>query len=84
MRVPIFRLLWSFTKILPDTTLVNLKPGGPEDPPDILCDPLLSSPVSQREDPAPPPPDRTLTAPEAPTSPDPSDYSWTPPSYVPP
>ena len=50
----------------------NLKPGGPEDPPDILYD-LPSSPVSQREDPAPPPSDGTLTAPEAPTSPDPSD-----------
>ena len=43
--------MWSFTKILPDTTR-NLKPGGPEDSPDILYDSLLSSPVSRRENPA--------------------------------
>ena len=43
---PIFRLSLSFTKIPPYTAL-NSKFREPENSPDILDDPLLSSPISQ-------------------------------------
>ena len=61
----------------------HLKPGQPEDSPDILNDPLLSSPVSQQGNRALPAPDSIPASPEPPTSPGSSDRFQTPPPYVP-
>ena len=82
----------AFVLLYPNPTLYSschLKPGQPEDSPDILDVPLLSSPASQQGNRALPAPDSILTSPkpsvslEPPTSPGPSDQLQTPPPHVP-